>query len=104
MIVARFGYDLSPSLEDIRPTYRFDISCQGSVPQSLLAFLEATDFEGAIRKFSSTTGSTPGLGCRCKWLPRFGFGKFWLRPTEPQVERGRTTDPDPRVAAEGTYW
>ncbi len=63
MIVARFGYDLSRSLDEIRPTYRFDVSCQGSVPQSLVAFLEATDFEGAIRNAISLGGDADTMAC-----------------------------------------
>ncbi len=36
-------YDLSQPLDQIREAYEFDVSCQGSVPQSIIAFLEATD-------------------------------------------------------------
>jgi ADP-ribosylglycohydrolase len=35
----RFGYDLNRTLDEIRPEYRFDVSCQGSVPESIIAFL-----------------------------------------------------------------
>ena len=45
----RFGYDLARTVEDIRPGYRFDVSCQGSVPEAIVAFLGASDVEGAIR-------------------------------------------------------
>jgi hypothetical protein len=37
-----FGYDVATPLDQIRETYEFDVSCQGSVPQSIIAFLEAT--------------------------------------------------------------
>src|SRR5260370_3272697 len=57
-IVKRFGYDLSQPLEMIRKTYRFDVSCQGSVPQALTAFLEATDYEDAVRKAVSIGGDS----------------------------------------------
>jgi ADP-ribosylglycohydrolase len=50
----RFGYDLARSLDAIRLGYRFDVSCQGSVPESLVAFLESTDYESAVRNASST--------------------------------------------------
>jgi len=44
------GYDLNRSIkDDIRPTYRFDVSCQGSVPESIIAFLEGTSYEDTIR-------------------------------------------------------
>jgi len=44
----RFGYDLAHSLDAIGPTYDLDVSCQGSVPESLIAFLESTKFESAV--------------------------------------------------------
>jgi len=49
MIETEFGYDLSRSYADIQPGYSFDVSCQGSVPESIIAFLESTDYESAIR-------------------------------------------------------
>ena len=45
----RFGYDLSISLDTIRPTYSFDVSCQGTVPVAIRAFLESWCYEDAIR-------------------------------------------------------
>ena len=62
-IVEYFGYDLDRSLEQIRPTYRFDISCQGSVPEAMIAFLEAYDFESAIRNAISLGGDSDTLAC-----------------------------------------
>ncbi len=51
-----FGYNLHRTCEDIRPTYRFDSSCQGSVPESIIAFLESTDYESAVRLAVSMGG------------------------------------------------
>lgn len=51
-----FGYDLSFTLDEIRPTYEFDVSCQGSVPQAIAAFLESDGFENAIRLAISIGG------------------------------------------------
>jgi ADP-ribosylglycohydrolase len=48
-IEAMFGYDLHRCIDDIRPTYAFDATCQGSVPEAIIAFLDATDVEHAIR-------------------------------------------------------
>lgn len=45
----RFGYDLARTVEGIRPSYSFDVSCQGSVPEAIVAFLDASDVEQAIR-------------------------------------------------------
>jgi ADP-ribosylglycohydrolase len=55
-IAMRFGYDLDRTIDGIRPAYRFDVSCQGSVPEAILAFLEAADFEDAIRNAVSLGG------------------------------------------------
>lgn len=48
-IESRFGYDLNRKYAEIQPSYRFDVSCQGSVPEAIIAFLESTDYESAIR-------------------------------------------------------
>ena len=57
-----FGYDLSKSLDDIRPTYSFDVSCQGTVPVAIRAFLEATSYEDAIRNAISVGGDSDTIG------------------------------------------
>jgi len=62
-VEARFGYDLSASLEDIRPHYRFDVTCRGSVPQAIIAFLEADGVEAAIRNAISLGGDADTLAC-----------------------------------------
>jgi ADP-ribosylglycohydrolase len=59
----KFQYDLAPSVEDIRPSYEFDASCQGSVPQAMIAFLDATDYESAVRLAISLGGDADTLGC-----------------------------------------
>ena len=53
-----FGYDLDRTLDEIRPTYKMDATCQGSVPQAIIAFLESDDFESAIRKAISIGGDS----------------------------------------------
>lgn len=58
-----FGYDLRRSLDDIRPTYVFDETCQGTVPPAIIAFLESTDYEDAIRKAISLGGDADTLAC-----------------------------------------
>lgn len=49
-------YDLDFTLDQTRPTYKFDMSCEGSVPQAIVCFLEAKDFEDAIRNGVSLGG------------------------------------------------
>jgi len=51
-------YDLNFRLDEIRPSYRFDVSCQGSVPQAIEAFLEAESFEDCIRNAISIGGDS----------------------------------------------
>ena len=58
-----FGYDLYRSLDHIRPAYAFDVSCQGSVPEAIIAFLESTDFEDAVRKAISLGGDSDTIAC-----------------------------------------
>ena len=58
-----FHYNLDRSLDEIRPHYFFDISCQGSVPESIIAFLESTDFEDAVRLAISLGGDSDTMGC-----------------------------------------
>lgn len=58
-----FGYDLSATCDDIRPSYHFDVTCQGTVPQAFAAFLESTDFEDAIRNAISLGGDSDTLAC-----------------------------------------
>jgi len=53
-----FGYPLSRPLDKIRPTYFFDVSCQGSVPQSIIAFLESDSYEDAVRNAISLGGDS----------------------------------------------
>jgi ADP-ribosylglycohydrolase len=60
-ISRRFGYDLRRTLNEIRPTYQFNESCQGTVPEAIIAFLESTDLENAIRLAISLGGDSDTL-------------------------------------------
>lgn len=51
-------YEINFTLNEIRPTYKFDVSCQGSVPQAFEAFFESTDFEDTIRNAVSIGGDS----------------------------------------------
>jgi ADP-ribosylglycohydrolase len=62
-IEKEFNYDLGFTLDSIRPTYRFDVTCQGSVPQAIVAFLESTDFENALRLAISIGGDSDTIAC-----------------------------------------
>ncbi len=73
-ITENFGYDLSQTIEEIRPSYQFDVSCQGSVPQAITAFLDATDFEDAIRNAISIGGDSDTIACICGGIAQAFYG------------------------------
>ena len=58
-----FNYDLSQKIDDIRANYTFNPTCQGSVPQAIIAFLESKDFEDAIRNSISLGGDADTQAC-----------------------------------------
>ena len=58
-----FGYDLSRTCDEIRPGYRHDVSCRGTVPEAITAFLEGTGFEDVIRTAVSLGGDCDTLTC-----------------------------------------
>jgi ADP-ribosylglycohydrolase len=62
-ITDRFGYDLNRTLGSIRPSYSFDVSCQGTVPEAIIAFLDASNYEDAIRNAISLGGDSDTLAC-----------------------------------------
>lgn len=72
----RFGYDLSQSLDKIRPSYGFDVSCQGSVPQAMVAFLESTDFEDALRNAVSLGGDSDTIACIAGGIAQAYYGEI----------------------------
>lgn len=55
------GYDLHRTCDGIRPTYTFDVSCQGSVPEAIIAFLESTDYVSTIKLAISLGGDSDTL-------------------------------------------
>ena len=62
-IETKFEYDLDPTIDQIRKTYKLDLSCQGTVPQAMVAFLESSDYEQTIRKAISIGGDSDTLAC-----------------------------------------
>ena len=92
-IESEYGYDLSGPLDEIRPTYRFNESCQGTVPQAIIAFLESTDFEDAIRNAISLGGDsdtlaaiTGGIAEAAYGVPQWMKEKAWEYLDEPLRE------------------
>lgn len=62
-VTTRFGYDLERSVDAIRPAYRFDETCQGTVPEAIVSFLDASDYEDTIRNAISLGGDADTLAC-----------------------------------------
>ena len=60
-ITKEFEYDLSRSVDEIRPGYRFDVTCQGTVPEAITCALESESFEDAVRNAVSLGGDSDTL-------------------------------------------
>ena len=58
-----FGYNLHRTCDEIRPTYQFDETCQGSCPEAIIAFLDSHDYESAIRLAISLGGDSDTIAC-----------------------------------------
>lgn len=69
-----FGYDLSHTLDEIRPSYGFDVTCQGSVPQAITAFLESNGFEDAIRNAISLGGDSDTIAAITGSIAEAAYG------------------------------
>ncbi|HEM4765467.1 TPA: ADP-ribosylglycohydrolase family protein [Streptococcus suis] len=90
-------YNLDFTLDAIRPSYQFDSSCQGSVPQAIVAFLEAEDFEDAIRNAVSLGGDSDTLAAIAGSIAEPFFGI-------PEEIVYRTTDYLPSLIMEVSYY
>ncbi len=62
-VAGHYGYDLDTPLDALRPGYTFDVTCRGSVPAALRAFLEAEGYEEAVRLAVSLGGDSDTLAC-----------------------------------------
>ena len=67
-------YDLDFTLDEIRPSYEHDMTCEGSVPQAIVCFLEAEDFEDAVRNAVSLGGDGDTLACIAGAIAEAYFG------------------------------
>ncbi len=73
-VANRFEYDLSQTVDEIRPHYRFDVSCAGTVPQAITCALEGTDYEDAVRNAISIGGDSDTIGCITGGIAEVLFG------------------------------
>lgn len=90
-VVENFGYDVNRTVDEIRPGYAFNESCQGTVPEAIVAFLDSTDFEDAIRNAVSLGGDSDTLTCITGGIAQAFYGEVpatiqqevWQRLDEP---------------------
>ena len=75
-IEQNFHYDLSRSIEEIRPKYDFDCSCEGSVPEAIIAFLDGEDFESTIRLAVSLGGDSDTQACIAGGIAEAYYGQI----------------------------
>jgi ADP-ribosylglycohydrolase len=73
-IAGRFGYDLARTVAAIRPGYAPDVSAQRSVPESIIAFLDADSYEAAVRNAVSLGGDTDTMACIAGAIAEAWFG------------------------------
>lgn len=76
LISIKFGYDLDRTVDEIRPTYQFNESCQETVPEAIIAFLDSTDFESTIRLAISLGGDSDTLACIAGGIAEAYYGEF----------------------------
>ena len=62
-VSTKYGYNLNRTCDEIRAVYDWDSSCQGTVPEAMVAFMDSTDFESAIRLAVSLGGDSDTLAC-----------------------------------------
>ena len=89
-IVKNFGYDLSRTLDEIRPDYRHVENCQETVPEAITAFLESTDFEDAIRNGVSLGGDADTLTCITGGIAEafYGVPKNLVEECRKRLDKG----------------
>ena len=79
-IASRFGYDLGRTVDGIRPGYAFDESCQGTVPEAIVAFLDASSWEDAVRNAVSLGGDADTLACIAGGIAEAFYGPSSIAP------------------------
>jgi len=75
-ITDTFGYDLQRTIAQIRPTYTFDASCQGTVPEAIIAFLDSHNFESCLRLAISIGGDTDTIAAMAGGIAQAYYGKI----------------------------
>ena len=91
-----FGYDLRRTCDEIRPGYRHVETCQQTVPEAIIAFLESTGFEDALRNAVSLGGDSDTLACITGGIAEAFYGM----PSELQQETLKRLPEEMRAAYE----
>lgn len=78
-IGSKYAYDLHKTWAEWHPIYDWDSSCQGTVPQAIIAFLDSESFEDAIRKAVSLGGDSDTLACITGGITEAFYG--WIPAT-----------------------
>ncbi len=81
-IQEEFRYDLSRTVDEIRPGYSFDVTCQGSVPEAIIAFLDSSSFEDALRNAISLGGDSDTQACIAG-----GIAEAYYKDIPPEILR-----------------
>lgn len=79
-VAGRFDYDLNRKVEDIRPGYAHDESCQRTVPEAIIAFLDSSSYEDAVRNAVSLGGDSDTLACISG-----GIAEAYYGPPPPEI-------------------
>ena len=93
-IEREFHYNLDRTLDEIRPGYHMDETCQRTVPEAIIAFLESKDFEDAIRNAVSLGGDTDTLGAITGSIAEafYGIPAVLLAECRNRIAEGLMTD------------
>jgi len=86
IIASQFGYDLDRTIEGIRPGYEFNESCQGTVPEAIIAFLDSDDYESSIRLAISLGGDADTLACITGGIAGAFYGGVPTDIAEPALD------------------
>ncbi len=86
-IETKFGYDLQKNIEIIRPEYYYDQSCEISVPAAIIAFLDSSDYENAIRLAISLGDGCGSLACITGGIAQAFYKKIPGHIAEPVISR-----------------
>lgn len=81
-----FGYDLDRTVDEIRPSYSFDVSCQGTVPEAIISFLDSESYEDAVRNAVSLGGDSDTLACITGGIAEAFYGSV------PDAVRAKTEE------------